>query len=45
MNELVCIEDFSKYASTVLPRNALSYFKSGAGKETTLLNNKAAFSR
>lgn len=45
MRELVCVKDFEKYAASVLSKNALDYYKSGAGQETTLHNNKNAFSK
>ncbi|KAK9702101.1 FMN-dependent dehydrogenase [Popillia japonica] len=45
MRELVCVKDFEKYAASVLSKNALDYYKSGAGQETTLHNNRNAFSK
>ncbi|XP_044750644.1 hydroxyacid oxidase 1 [Coccinella septempunctata] len=42
---LASIDDFEKYAYTVLPKNALDYYRSGAGAQTTLADNKSAFSR
>ncbi|XP_017768714.1 PREDICTED: peroxisomal (S)-2-hydroxy-acid oxidase [Nicrophorus vespilloides] len=41
----VCVKDFENHAYNVLPKNALDYYKSGAGLETTLNNNEKAFSR
>lgn len=45
MTELVCVKDFEKYAESVLSKNALDYYRSGAGQETTLKNNRDAFSK
>lgn len=45
MKELICVDDFEKKALSVLPKNALDYYKSGAGQEKTLENNRKAFSR
>ncbi|KAF7269085.1 hypothetical protein GWI33_017842 [Rhynchophorus ferrugineus] len=45
MKNLVCVKDFEEYAYNVLPRNALDYYKSGAGREETLRDNRRAFSR
>lgn len=45
MSSLVCIGDFEQHAHTVLPKNALDYYRSGAGAEETLLHNRRAFSR
>ncbi|XP_030767950.1 hydroxyacid oxidase 1 [Sitophilus oryzae] len=45
MRELVCVKDFEDYAYKVLPRNALDYYRSGAGREETLKENRRAFSR
>lgn len=44
-NEIVCVKDIEKYAYKVLPRNALDYYRSGAGSEESLANNKNAFSK
>ncbi|GJQ67426.1 hypothetical protein Trydic_g8287 [Trypoxylus dichotomus] len=45
MTELVCVRDFEKHAQGVLSKNALDYYRSGAGQETTLENNRNAFSK
>lgn len=45
MKNFVCVEDFEKEAFKVLPKNALDYYKSGAGQEKSLVNNKKAFAR
>lgn len=46
MNEnLASVDDFEKHAYKVLPKNALDYYRSGAGAQTTLADNKRAFSR
>ncbi|RZB41002.1 hydroxyacid oxidase 1 [Asbolus verrucosus] len=42
---LVCVKDFEKHAFAVLPRNALDYYRSGAGAEETLVHNRKAFSK
>lgn len=42
---LVCVRDFEEYACQRLDRNALDYYKSGAGHEQTLRDNKEAFTR
>lgn len=42
---LVSVSDFEQHAYKVLPRNALDYYKSGAGQEQTLKDNPLAFSR
>ncbi|XP_049793259.1 uncharacterized protein LOC126203064 [Schistocerca nitens] len=41
--KFVCLDDYEKHASTVLPRNALDYYASGAGREHTLKLNRNAF--
>ncbi|XP_064542752.1 uncharacterized protein LOC135431507 [Drosophila montana] len=43
--ELVCVEDFEKRASSQLEKNALDYYKSGAGEQFTLGLNREAFKR
>lgn len=43
--DLVCVDDFEVHARNILPKNALDYYKSGAGQETTLDNNRKAFSK
>ncbi|CAH0557317.1 unnamed protein product [Brassicogethes aeneus] len=45
MSNLVCIQDYENHAYSVLPRNALDYYRSGAGQQETLLDNRRAFSR
>lgn len=45
MSRLVCVKDFEEYAATVLPKNALDYYKSGAGSEDTLSLNRTAFKK
>lgn len=42
---LVSIKDFEEFACSVLPRNALDYYRSGAGAQETLANNSRAFSK
>ncbi|XP_049838803.1 uncharacterized protein LOC126284135 isoform X1 [Schistocerca gregaria] len=42
-HKFVCLDDYEKHASTVLPRNALDYYASGAGREHTLKLNRNAF--
>nr|CAH7751278.1 unnamed protein product [Callosobruchus chinensis] len=44
MGEPICIKDFEEYAYKTLPRNALDYYRSGAGQQETLVNNKRAYS-
>ncbi|XP_072490529.1 2-Hydroxyacid oxidase 1 isoform X3 [Notamacropus eugenii] len=41
----VCIDDFEKYAKTVLPKPIYDYYRSGANDQETLADNVAAFSR
>lgn len=43
MSRFVCVKDFENHAFKVLPKNALDYYKSGAGAENTLELNKSAF--
>ncbi|KAJ8960747.1 hypothetical protein NQ318_020040 [Aromia moschata] len=43
--ELVCIREFEEHAHQVLPRNALDYYRSGAGQQNTLVYNNKAFSK
>lgn len=45
MNDLVCVKDFEERAYKVLPKNALDYYRSGAGRQETLENNRTAFSK
>lgn len=42
---LVSIDDFEQHAGKVLPKTALDYYKSGAGRQETLLENKRAFQK
>lgn len=44
-DNLVCIKDFEEHAHQVLSRNALDYYRSGAGQQETLIQNNRAFSR
>ncbi|XP_066260714.1 2-Hydroxyacid oxidase 1 [Euwallacea similis] len=45
MDELVCVKDFEDLAYKLLPRNTLDYYRSGAGRQETLANNRNAFSK
>ncbi|KAH1013296.1 hypothetical protein HUJ04_002304 [Dendroctonus ponderosae] len=45
MRDLVCVKDFEEFAYKVLPRNTLDYYRSGAGRQETLDNNRRAFSK
>lgn len=45
MSNFVCVDDFEKHAYENLPRNALDYYRSGAGQQTTLSDNRKAFSK
>lgn len=42
---LVCVSDFEQRAINLLPKNALDYYRSGAGEEFTLNLNREAFRR
>jgi len=42
---LVCVGDFERHAVSILPKNALDYYCSGAGEEFTLGLNRDAFRR
>ncbi|KAH8367156.1 hypothetical protein KR084_005006 [Drosophila pseudotakahashii] len=42
---LVCVEDFEKKAAGQLEKNALDYYRSGAGEQFTLGLNREAFRR
>lgn len=42
---LVCVEDFEKKAVGQLEKNALDYYRSGAGEQFTLGLNREAFRR
>ena len=41
----VCLQDIETIAHSVLPKNALDYYRSGADKMTTLEDNRRAFER
>lgn len=43
MKSLVSLDDYEKQAHEVLPKNALDYFRSGAGDEQTLKWNRNDF--
>nr|CAD7448934.1 unnamed protein product [Timema bartmani] len=43
--EFVCVDEYEEYALQHLDKNALDYYKSGAGDEITLGQNKTAFKR
>lgn len=43
MNSLVSLDDYEKRAYSILPRNALDYYKSGAGDEQSLKWNRNDF--
>ncbi|KAI0217588.1 Hydroxyacid oxidase 1 [Lamellibrachia satsuma] len=43
--QMVCLDDFEKYAYENIPRKALDYFRSGANNETTMRDNVDAFRR
>ncbi|XP_019872931.1 2-Hydroxyacid oxidase 1 [Aethina tumida] len=45
MNNLVCVQDYENQACSILPKNALDYYRSGAGQQETLLDNRRAFTR
>ncbi|KAG5892955.1 hypothetical protein JTB14_015006 [Gonioctena quinquepunctata] len=45
MSNLVSIREFEEHAYKILPRNALDYYRSGAGQQRTLKQNREAFSR
>ncbi|XP_028134650.1 2-Hydroxyacid oxidase 1 [Diabrotica virgifera virgifera] len=45
MSDLVSVLEFEEHAVKVLPRNALDYYRSGAGKQETLADNRRAFFR
>ncbi|XP_067014362.2 uncharacterized protein Hao [Anabrus simplex] len=42
---LACLRDYELRAHSVLPKNALDYYKSGAGEEFSLQLNRDAFNR
>ncbi|XP_054724423.1 2-Hydroxyacid oxidase 1-like [Uloborus diversus] len=43
--EIVCVDDFEKYALNVLDKKIADYYKSGANLEQTLSENRKGFSR
>jgi (S)-2-hydroxy-acid oxidase len=43
MNNLISLDDYEKKASQLLPKNALDYYRSGAGNEQTLKWNRNDF--
>ncbi|KAK2583751.1 hypothetical protein KPH14_009664 [Odynerus spinipes] len=45
MTNLVCVEDYEKYAMNNLPPSVRDYYKSGAGEEHSLRWNREAFRR
>jgi isopentenyl diphosphate isomerase/L-lactate dehydrogenase-like FMN-dependent dehydrogenase len=42
---MVCLDDFERYASQVLPKYAYDYYRSGADDQITLAENVEAFRR
>ena len=40
---LISLQDYEDQAFKILPRNALDYYRSGAGDETTLARNRTDF--
>ncbi|XP_055596511.1 uncharacterized protein LOC129746688 [Uranotaenia lowii] len=42
---LVSVKDYEKRAAEIIPRNALDYYRSGAGDELTLRLNRLSFER
>nr|CAD7432566.1 unnamed protein product [Timema monikensis] len=45
MARFICVDEYEQYALRHLDKNALDYYKSGAGDEITLGQNKTAFNR
>ncbi|KAJ9591427.1 hypothetical protein L9F63_002033, partial [Diploptera punctata] len=43
--QFVCVSDYERHAFNLLPKNALDYYRSGAGEEFTLSLNRDAFRR
>lgn len=43
MKNLISLDDYEKQAAQILPKNALDYYKSGAGDEVTLARNRSDF--
>ena len=44
-NQMVCIDDFERYAEKTMASATLGYFQGGADEEVTLRDNVAAFTR
>ena len=44
-NEMVCVDDFERHATKILPKVALDFIRSGADEEVTLRDNVDAFRR
>ncbi|XP_044738366.1 peroxisomal (S)-2-hydroxy-acid oxidase GLO1 [Chrysoperla carnea] len=44
-SNFVSVKDFKEYAHSVLPRNSLDYYRSGAAEQLTLALNKQAFNK
>lgn len=42
---LVCVSDYEKKASELLPRGPWDYYRSGAGDQFTLKLNQSAYNR
>lgn len=45
MPQMLCIDDFEKYALEHLSKATADYYRSGANDEQTLRENRSAFSR
>lgn len=43
MRSLISLDDYEKRAHELLPKNALDYYRSGAGDEQTLGRNRSDF--
>ena len=43
--KLVCVADYEKHASQVLPASIFEFYKGGANHEQTLKDNHDAFQR
>lgn len=44
-SNFVSVKDFKEYAHSVLPRNSLDYYRSGAAEQLTLALNKQSFNK
>ena len=44
-HQMVCVDDFERYAEKTLASSTLGYFQGGADDELTLRDNVAAFRR